>query len=91
MNTVVQTKTAVVAASRPLLRAGLEAGAIGFSSSWARTHNDADGRMVPSRYATRDEIVELCRVTGEFEGTSLEFLPCIGPFEDWAKELMAAL
>ena len=53
---------------------GLEAGGIGFSSSWARTHNDADGQMVPSRYATEQELVELCRVAGEHEGTSLEFL-----------------
>ena len=36
---------------RALLRAGLDAGGIGFSSSWARTHNDAEGHMVPSRYA----------------------------------------
>ena len=43
-----------------LLRAGLDAGALGFSSSWARTHNDADGHMVPSRFATRDELVDLC-------------------------------
>ena len=42
-----------------LLRAGLDAGGLGFSSSWARTHNDAEGHMVPSRYATHDEIVEL--------------------------------
>src|SRR4051794_27603853 len=47
-------------AMRALLRAGLEAGALGFSSSWARTHNDAEGHMVPSRFATRDEIVGLC-------------------------------
>ncbi len=39
-------------AMRRLLREGLEAGGLGFSSSWARTHNDADGHMVPSRYAT---------------------------------------
>ena len=72
-----------------LLHDGLDAGGIGFSSSWARTHNDAEGRMVPSRYATKDELVELCRVAGEHEGTSLEFLPMVGPFEPWAKELMA--
>ena len=64
-----------------LLRAGLDAGGLGFSSSWARTHNDADGHMVPSRYATHDEIVALASVTGEFEGTSLEFIPQVGPFE----------
>jgi N-acyl-D-aspartate/D-glutamate deacylase len=45
--------------------------------------------MVPSRYATKDELVELCRVAGQHEGTSLEFLPMVGPFEPWAKELMA--
>ena len=72
-----------------LLRDGLEAGGIGFSSSWARTHNDAEGHMVPSRFASEAELVELCRVAGEFEGTSLEFLPMVGPFEPWAKELMA--
>jgi N-acyl-D-aspartate/D-glutamate deacylase len=72
-----------------LLRDGLEAGGIGFSSSWARTHNDAEGQMVPSRYATQAELLELCRITGGYEGTSLEFLPMVGPFEPWAKDLMA--
>ncbi len=72
-----------------LLRDGLDAGGLGMSSSWARTHNDGDGQMVPSRYASPDELIALCRVTGEFAGTSLEFLPMIGPFEPWAKELMA--
>jgi N-acyl-D-aspartate/D-glutamate deacylase len=76
---------------RALLRAGLEAGGIGFSSSWARTHNDAEGHMVPSRLATRDEMVALCETVGEFEGTSLEFIPMVGPFDDWAVELMAAM
>jgi N-acyl-D-aspartate/D-glutamate deacylase len=76
-------------AMQELLRAGLHAGALGFSSSWARTHNDADGHMVPSRYASRDEIVELCRVVGEQPGTSLEFIPMVGPFAPWAIELMA--
>jgi N-acyl-D-aspartate/D-glutamate deacylase len=76
-------------AMKQLLRAGLEVGGFGFSSSWARTHNDSDGHMVPSRYASRDEIIELCRVTGEYPGTSLEFIPMVGPaFEPWAVELM---
>ena len=76
---------------RDLLRAGLDAGALGFSSSWARTHNDADGHMVPSRYATHDELVALARVTGEFEGTSLEFIPNVGPFEQWAIDVMSEM
>jgi N-acyl-D-aspartate/D-glutamate deacylase len=74
-----------------LLRDSLEAGGLGFTSSWARTHNDADGHMVPSRYASREEVLELCRVTGEFEGTSLEFIPMVGAFEPWAMELMAEM
>ena len=78
-----------LAAMKRLLRDGLDAGGIGFSSSWARTHNDADGHMVPSRYASREEIIELCRVTGEFPGTGLEFIPSVGPFAPWAIELMA--
>jgi len=65
------------------LRRAFEAGALGFSSSWARTHNDADGEMVPSRYATAEELVTLSAVAGEFPGTSLEFIPMIGAFEPW--------
>src|SRR5262249_53026180 len=73
-----------------LLRAALDAGAMGFSSSWSRTHNDADGNSVPSRYASRDEVVGLCRSVSEFPGTSLEFIPMVGAdFEPWAVELMA--
>ena len=72
-----------------LLRAGLQAGALGFSSSWSRTHNDPMGNMVPSRHGTRDELVGLCSVLADFDGTSLEFIPNLGPFEDWAIELMA--
>jgi N-acyl-D-aspartate/D-glutamate deacylase len=73
-----------------LLRDGLEAGGLGFSSSWARTHNDAEGDMVPSRYATREEIIRLSGVLRDYEGTSLEFIPMNGPrFEPWAVDLMA--
>ena len=51
-----------LAAMQALLRDGLEAGALGFSSSWSRTHNDPMGNMVPSRCAERDELVALCSV-----------------------------
>jgi len=79
-----------VTAMEGMLRDGLEAGGLGFSSSWARTHNDADGHMVPSRHAARDEILRLCTVLRAYEGTSLEFIPMVGPrFEPWAVELMA--
>ena len=73
---------------KTLLRAGLEAGGLGFSTSYARTHNDADGNMVPSRNAATSELIELARVTGEFEGTGLEIIPQVGPFDQWALDLM---
>ncbi len=78
-----------LAAMSKLLHDGLDAGGMGFSSSWARTHNDGDRAMVPSRHATREELLEFCRVVGEHAGTSLEFIPMVGPFEPWAVELMA--
>jgi N-acyl-D-aspartate/D-glutamate deacylase len=71
-----------------LLRAGLAAGALGFSSTWSSTHNDAEGRPVPSRFATADELVRLAAVCGEFEGTSLEFLPGIATWDEATQAVM---
>jgi hypothetical protein len=69
---------------------GQIAGALGFSSSWARSHNDADGHMVPSPYASREELLELFRVVGIFPGAYLEFIPSVtGFFQPWAVDLMA--
>lgn len=75
-------------AMRRLLGEGLEAGAVGFSSSWGPAHNDAEGNKVPSRHAGREELLELCRVVGSFEGTSLEFIAGAGHNEPWAVDLM---
>jgi N-acyl-D-aspartate/D-glutamate deacylase len=59
------------------------------STQRAATPNDSDGQMVPSRYGTAEELVELARVTGEYEGTSLELIPQVGPkFDQWAIDLM---
>jgi N-acyl-D-aspartate/D-glutamate deacylase len=80
-----------VAAMCELVRAGLDAGAIGFSSSWSGTHNDTEQNMVPSRYATRAELIALCAVLADFPGTSLEFIPTIGPFDDDVADLMAEM
>jgi N-acyl-D-aspartate/D-glutamate deacylase len=46
---------------------------------------------VPSRHATRQELIELCRVVGDCPGTTLEFIPGLPPFEDDAFDLMAAM
>jgi N-acyl-D-aspartate/D-glutamate deacylase len=78
-----------IAAMQGLVRDGIEAGAIGFSSSWSSTHNDTEQNMVPSRYATRDELLALCSVLADHPGTSLEFIPTIGPFGDEVANLMA--
>lgn len=58
-----------------LLRRSLAEGGIGFSSSWYGGHADEDGVPVPSRLASADEIVELCRVTGTVPGTQIAFAP----------------
>ena len=78
-------------AMRDVVRASMEAGAIGFSTSWSRAHNDLDGHMVPSRYAAREELIELARVAGEYEGTSLEINPKSGSLEPWTLELMSEM
>jgi N-acyl-D-aspartate/D-glutamate deacylase len=74
-----------------LLHAGLEAGGFGFSSSWSRAHNDYEGNGVPSRFATRDELVALATIAGAHEGTSLEMNPQSGGIEPWTFELMTDL
>ena len=65
-----------------LLREGLAAGAIGFSTSRSRTHNDADGNPVPSRHADPSELIALASVCREFPGTSLEYIPDARPVLD---------
>jgi len=78
-----------------LLRDGLAAGGMGFSTTTSNTHNDGDGNPVPSRFADKREFLELARVTGEYEGTSLELLPKgatdLGPFDEETAELMIAM
>jgi N-acyl-D-aspartate/D-glutamate deacylase len=76
---------------RTLLDQCLSEGAMGFSSTVAITHNDADGQPVPSRHASREEMVELARVCAAHEGTSLEFLPAVGEFSEEIISLMIEL
>ena len=72
-----------------LLRDGLAAGGMGFSSTWSTSHNDHTGIPVPSRHASRDEVIALCSVVREFPGTTLEFIPQVGPFSAETFDLMA--
>ena len=77
-----------LAAMQRLLHQGLAAGGMGFSSTWSTSHNDHTGRPVPSRHATRDELVALCSVVKQYPGTTLEFIPAVGQFSTEVFELM---
>ena len=65
-----------------LLRASMAEGGLGFSSTISSTHNDLDGKPVPSRHASKDEMLTLARQARDFEGTTIEFLPGVG----WGEE-----
>ena len=71
-----------------LLRAGLSAGGMGFSSTWSPSHNDHTGAPVPSRHASREELLALCSEVRHHEGTTLEFIPAVGEFSREVFELM---
>jgi N-acyl-D-aspartate/D-glutamate deacylase len=60
-----------------LLEQSLRAGGLGFSSSWNTVHFDGDGSPVPSRSASEDELIALCRVVRDVPGTQVEFIPPI--------------
>jgi N-acyl-D-aspartate/D-glutamate deacylase len=76
-----------------LLRECLDAGGLGLSLSRSYTHTDGDGRPVPSRLAAEEEVFRLCRVVGEYEGTSMEAITdaCIHGFDDDSAEFMAQM
>lgn len=76
---------------RRMLGDGLAAGALGFSSSWANTHNDSDGNAVPSRASSADELLSLCEVVREHEGTTLEFIPAVDVWTDEHLDVMARM
>ncbi|HKE77003.1 MAG TPA: amidohydrolase family protein [Acidimicrobiales bacterium] len=80
-----------VAAMGRLLADGLGAGALGFSSTWSRSHNDHEGHPVPSRHASRQELLDLCAVVRNHPGTTLEFIPGTTPFGPERVDLMAAM
>ncbi|MGE0878245.1 MAG: amidohydrolase family protein [Acidimicrobiia bacterium] len=87
-----EATAAEVTAMEGLLRESLAAGGFGLSSSIATSHNDANGRAISARYASRDEILRLCKVTGEYPGTTLEFIPSVSLFfEEHHMDLMTSM
>lgn len=69
------------------------AGALGFSTSRAPTHNDGEGEPVPSRGAQRDELVALAGAVSGVAGTTVECIlaGCLNGFTDDEKDLLAEM
>lgn len=78
-----------LAAMAELVSESVEGGALGFSSSLGEGHLDGDHHPVPSTCATREEFVRLAAAVGDHEGTTLEFIPTVGPIPEDRMELMA--
>jgi N-acyl-D-aspartate/D-glutamate deacylase len=72
-----------------LVDASLSGGALGLSSSLGEGHTDGEGRPVPSRSATFAEFVALAGVLRRHPGTTLEFIPTVGPIPEDRMQLMA--
>jgi N-acyl-D-aspartate/D-glutamate deacylase len=74
-----------------LLRQSVREGGLGFSTSLAATHNDGAGDPVPSRHASRAELLALARAISDLPGTVLEAIPGTGLWGEQEKALMADL
>lgn len=76
-----------------LLDESLSAGGLGLSTTRSYTHTDGDGRPVPSRWASEQELLDLCLVVGSHDGMSLELINdgCINGFSDEDVELLARM
>jgi N-acyl-D-aspartate/D-glutamate deacylase len=76
-----------------VLHEALDVGGLGFSTTRSSTHSDGDGFPVSSRYASREELLALCRAAGEHEGTTLEAIVqgCLDMFSDDEIELLSEM
>jgi len=72
-----------------LVEASVAGGALGFSSSLGEGHLDGDGAPIPSRSADFGEFVALAGAIRGQAGTTLEFIPTVGPIPADRMELMA--
>lgn len=75
------------------LHSAIEAGGLGFSTTLSKTHSDGDGRPVASRWASEAEVLALCGVVRDHEGTTLEGIidGCLDQFDDAEIDLLARM
>ena len=78
-----------LAAMVALVGESVAGGALGFSSSLGEGHLDGEGRPVPSSSATSGEFIALAGALRDHAGTSLEFIPTVGPIPEDRMQLMA--
>jgi N-acyl-D-aspartate/D-glutamate deacylase len=78
-----------LAAMVALVGESVAGGALGFSSSLGEGHLDGEGRPVPSSSATSGEFIALAGALRGHAGTSLEFIPTVGPIPEDRMQLMA--
>ncbi len=76
-----------------ILHESIDAGAVGFSTTLSSTHSDGDGQPVASRWASKEELLALCKATGEHEGTFLEGIVqgCLDMFSADEIDLLAQM
>ena len=72
-----------------LVEESVAGGALGLSSSLGEGHVDGAGAPVPSRSATFEEFIALAGALRAHPGTTLEFIPTVGPIPVERMELMA--
>ena len=64
-----------IAAMAELVRDGIRAGAVGFSTSRSLMHKSLDGELVPGTFATLDELVGLAGAVADAGGGLFEAVP----------------
>ena len=73
---------AEIEAMKVLLGRSLAEGGLGFSTTVSPGHIDNEGQPVPSRWATHEELIELCSVVKNYPGTWLEMVPGVLDFTE---------
>lgn len=73
-----------IAAMAAIVREGVEAGALGFSTSRTLAHRAIDGEPVPGTFAAEDELFGIGRVLGELGRGVFELAPAGALGEDLA-------